>query len=156
MSASASRDEAVLPRRAGRGGAGTGRGIRLICVEAALAAVAFAALCVAVLSFAPQVGVEPDDGAYRASIVAMTEGDFLTLSNAQVSALAGKLGGHPPHEAYPARASDWPSWANVAQANSGTIEVRTGPHGSTFTLTFPPHPPAAEVGTPPIGKRPER
>jgi two-component system sensor histidine kinase MprB len=45
---------------------------------------------------------------------------------------------------------------NVAQANSGTIEVRTGPHGSTFTLTFPPHPPAAEVGTPPIGKRLER
>ena len=29
---------------------------------------------------------------------------------------------------------------NVAQANSGTIEVRTGPDGSTFTLTFPPHP----------------
>jgi two-component system, OmpR family, sensor histidine kinase MprB len=33
--------------------------------------------------------------------------------------------------------------AHVAQANSGTIEVRAGPHGSTFTLTFPPHPPAA-------------
>jgi two-component system sensor histidine kinase MprB len=45
---------------------------------------------------------------------------------------------------------------NVAQANGGTIEVRTEPHGSTFTLTFPPHPPAAEVGTPPIGKRLER
>jgi hypothetical protein len=45
-----------------------------------------------VLSFAPQLGVEPDDGAYRASIVAMTEGDFLTLSSAQVNALAGKLG----------------------------------------------------------------
>jgi hypothetical protein len=61
-------------------------------VEAALAAVAFAALCVLVLSFAPQLGVEPDDGAYRASIVAMAEGDFLTLSSAQVNALAGKLG----------------------------------------------------------------
>ena len=92
MSASASRDEAVLPRRAERSGPGAGRGIRLICVEAALAAVAFAALCVLVLSFAPQLGVEPDDGAYRASIVAMTEGDFLTLSSAQVNALAGKLG----------------------------------------------------------------
>jgi hypothetical protein len=91
MSASASRDEAVLPRAAG-GGPGAGRGIRLICVEAALAAVAFAALCVLVLSFAPQLGVEPDDGAYRASIVAMTDGHFLTLSSAQVNDLAGKLG----------------------------------------------------------------
>ena len=34
----------------------------------------------------------------------------------------------------------------VAQANGGTIEVRTGPDGSTFTLTFPPHPGDAEVG----------
>jgi hypothetical protein len=92
MSASASREEALLPRRADRGGPGAGRGSRLICVEAALAAVAFAALCVLVLSFAPQLGVEPDDGAYRASIVAMAEGDFLTLSSAQVNALAGKLG----------------------------------------------------------------
>jgi hypothetical protein len=92
MSASASRDEAVVLRRVGRGGPGAKRGIRLICVEAALAIVAFAALCVLVLSFAPQLGVEPDDGAYRASIVAMTEGHFLTLSSAQVNALAGKLG----------------------------------------------------------------
>jgi hypothetical protein len=92
MSASASRDEAVVLRRVDRGGPGAKRGIRLICVEAALAVVAFAALCVLVLSFAPQLGVEPDDGAYRASIVAMTEGHFLTLSSAQVNALAGKLG----------------------------------------------------------------
>jgi two-component system, OmpR family, sensor histidine kinase MprB len=34
---------------------------------------------------------------------------------------------------------------NVAQANGGTIEVRTGPDGSTFTLAFPPDPRAAEV-----------
>jgi hypothetical protein len=92
MSASASRDEAVVLRRVDRGGPGAKHGIRLICVEAALAVVAFAALCVLVLSFAPQLGVEPDDGAYRASIVAMTEGHFLTLSSAQVNALAGKLG----------------------------------------------------------------
>jgi hypothetical protein len=92
MSASASRDEAVVLRRVDKGGPGAKRGIRLICVEAALAVVAFAALCVLVLSFAPQLGVEPDDGAYRASIVAMTEGHFLTLSSAQVNALAGKLG----------------------------------------------------------------
>jgi two-component system sensor histidine kinase MprB len=34
---------------------------------------------------------------------------------------------------------------NVTQANGGTIEVRTGPDGSTFTLAFPPDPRAAEV-----------
>ena len=61
-------------------------------MEAALAAAAFAALCVLVLSLAPELGVEPDDGAYRASIVAMTEGKFLTLSSAQVTVLAAKLG----------------------------------------------------------------
>jgi two-component system sensor histidine kinase MprB len=27
---------------------------------------------------------------------------------------------------------------SVAQANKGTVEVRTGPGGSTFTLSFPP------------------
>ena len=42
----------------------------LAYVEAVLAVAAFAALCAVVLSFAPQLGVEPDDGAYRASIVA--------------------------------------------------------------------------------------
>lgn len=94
MSASASRDQAVLPRRAGGGVPGRGRGIRLVWVEAALAAVAFAVLCAVVLSVAPQVE-EPDDGAYRASIVAMTEGDFLTLSTAQAASLARKLGDNP-------------------------------------------------------------
>ena len=92
MSARASRDEAALPGHAGWGAPDTGRPIRLGCVEAVLAALAFAALCAVVLSFAPQVGVEPDDGAYRASIVAMTEGHFLTLSSAQTNALAGELG----------------------------------------------------------------
>ncbi|HMD91174.1 MAG TPA: hypothetical protein VKG80_00880 [Trebonia sp.] len=96
MSASASRDEALLPGRAGLvGGLGTGRGIRLVWVEAMLAVAAFAALCAVVLSVAPQLGVEPDDGAYRASIVAMTEGQFLTLSSAQANALAAKLGDGP-------------------------------------------------------------
>jgi two-component system sensor histidine kinase MprB len=45
---------------------------------------------------------------------------------------------------------------NVAQANSGTIQVRTGPDGSTFTLTFPPNPGTAEAGTPAGRKHPER
>jgi len=67
-------------------------GIRLLCAEVVLAVAAFAALCVLALSVAQPFGVEPDDGAYRASIVAMTEGNFLTLSSAQVNALAAKLG----------------------------------------------------------------
>ena len=56
-----------------RARSGMARGIRPVWVEAALAAVAFAALCVVVLSVAPQIA-EPDDGAYHHSIVAMTMG----------------------------------------------------------------------------------
>jgi hypothetical protein len=81
---SARRDEAV----------GARRGIRVVWMEAAFAAVAFAALCVAVLSVATQAA-EPDDGAYRASIVAATEGHFLTLSTAQAERLARELGDNP-------------------------------------------------------------
>ena len=33
----------------------------------------------------------------------------------------------------------------VAQANNGAVAVQTGPHGSTFTLTFPPLPSAVEA-----------
>src|SRR2546430_611782 len=84
----------MLPGRVEGSAPAAGRGIRLVCVEATLAAVAFAALCVAVLSVAPQIA-EPDDGAYRASIVAMTDGHFLTLSTAQAETLARKLGDNP-------------------------------------------------------------
>jgi hypothetical protein len=70
------------------------RGIRQVWVEAALALAAFTVLCAVVLSVAPQAA-EPDDGAYRASIVAMTEGHFLTLSTAQAETLAAKLGDNP-------------------------------------------------------------
>src|SRR6478752_276222 len=63
-------------------------------VEAALAFAALAALCAVVLSVGPQAA-EPDDGAYHASIVAMTEGHFLTLSTAQAETLARKLGDNP-------------------------------------------------------------
>jgi hypothetical protein len=75
-------------------GADGGRGISQIWVEAILAAAAFAALCLAVLSVAPQAA-EPDDGAYRASIVAMTDGHFLTLSAAQAEAVARQLDDNP-------------------------------------------------------------
>jgi hypothetical protein len=58
--------------------------------EVVLAAVAFAVLCLAVLSFAPQL-VEPDDFAYQASIAGITEGHWLTLSTAQAHALSAHL-----------------------------------------------------------------
>ena len=69
-------------------------GVPAVVVEAALAVAAFAALCAVALSVAP-AALEPDDGAYRASIVAMTEGHFLTLSSAQVEALAARLDDAP-------------------------------------------------------------
>ncbi|HEX3963595.1 MAG TPA: hypothetical protein VHZ03_44315, partial [Trebonia sp.] len=112
MSASASRDEAVLPGRAERGGPGAGRGIRLVCAEAVLAAVAFAALCAVVLSVAPQLA-EPDDHAYRASIVAVTEGDFLSLSSAQANALARKLGDAGVYQTFTGTVP-LPQWVELA------------------------------------------
>jgi hypothetical protein len=61
-------------------------------VEAFAALVAFAVLCIVVLSAASRL-VEPDDYAYRASIVAVTQGHFLTLSPSQVDRLATQLAG---------------------------------------------------------------
>jgi hypothetical protein len=90
MSATASPDEAVMPGRADRAALGASRGIRGLCVEAVLAAAAFAALCVVVLSVAPQIA-EPDDGAYHHSIVAITMGHYLTLSPAQINALDTRI-----------------------------------------------------------------
>ena len=58
--------------------------------EACLAAAAFAVLCVLVLRATPYLP-EPDDNAYRASIVAMTDGHLFTLSWAQAHALAEQL-----------------------------------------------------------------
>jgi hypothetical protein len=51
-------------------------------------------MCAVVLSVTPQ-SAEPDDGAYHASIVAMTDGHLLTLSTAQAEALASTLGDNP-------------------------------------------------------------
>jgi len=55
-----------------------------------LAVAAFAVLCVLVLRATPYLP-EPDDNAYRASIVAMTDGHFFTLPWAQAHALAERL-----------------------------------------------------------------
>jgi hypothetical protein len=65
-----------------------------VWAEVALAVAAFAALCAVVLPVAPQAA-EPDDGAYHASIVAITEGHFLTVSTAQALGLARKLDDNP-------------------------------------------------------------
>ena len=81
----ASRDEVVPAAKSG---------IPELWVEATLALAAFATLCVVVLPVARQAA-EPDDGAYHASTVALTEGHFLTLSTAQAEALARRLGDNP-------------------------------------------------------------
>jgi hypothetical protein len=76
--------------------------------EILLALGAFAVLCVAALRYAPYL-VEPDDFAYRGSIVAMTQGHFLTLSTAQYQALSAQLarigGGGPRRGIF--------EWANL-------------------------------------------
>jgi len=77
--------------------------------EILLALAAFAVLCIAALAAAPQL-VEPDDYAYRASIVALTDGHPLTLSTAQVSALAAQL--------------------NHAAGPGGAVSAGPGPLGS--------------------------
>jgi hypothetical protein len=64
---------------------------RLARGEVLLAVVAFLALCGAALSVTPRL-VEPDDYAYQASIVGITQGHLLTLSTAQAGALARHLG----------------------------------------------------------------
>ncbi len=92
MTAGTEQDESAFARPGGRpdGGGRGGRGLDWL--EAGLAVAAFTVLCILVLRVTPQL-VEPDDYAYRASIVAMTEGHFLTLSGAQMQALAQALGG---------------------------------------------------------------
>jgi hypothetical protein len=92
--ARASRDEVIPPGRTEGSAPAAGPGIRATWAEAALAVAAFASLCLIVLSVAPQTA-EPDDGAYHASIVAMTEGHFLTLSTVQAETVARKLGDNP-------------------------------------------------------------
>jgi hypothetical protein len=63
---------------------------------ACLAAASFAVLCVLVLRASPYLP-EPDDYAYRASIVAMTDGHFFTLTAAQAHALAVQLASQLGH-----------------------------------------------------------
>src|SRR5947199_8757465 len=63
---------------------------RTIRPDLLISLVAFGGLCLAVLARTPQL-LEPDDLAYRASIVALSHG-HLTLSTAEYHALARKVG----------------------------------------------------------------
>lgn len=93
-----------------------GHDLRLLGAEVALAAAAFAALCVVVLSVPPQ-RAEPDDGAYRASIVAMTEGHFLTMPVAQAEVLASRLDDNPA--APPNQWVELPGGRAISEKNPG-------------------------------------
>jgi hypothetical protein len=94
VASSAGGNGVMLSERANASAPASGRGFRVASAEVLLAFAAFAAMCFFVLSVAPQ-SAEPDDGAYRASIVAMTEGHFLTLSAPQAEVLAARLGDNP-------------------------------------------------------------
>ena len=63
----------------------------ILTPEVGVAVAAFAALCVTVLLRSAQL-LEPDDLAYRASIVALTHG-HISLTSAQYQTLSGQLGG---------------------------------------------------------------
>jgi hypothetical protein len=83
--------------------------------EVVLALVAFAAMCVAVLLKAPRL-LEPDDYAYRASIIALSQGHLL-LTNAQYMALNSQLSVHGAEGIY-----QWVRLANgkwISQKNPG-------------------------------------
>jgi hypothetical protein len=86
--------------------AGRGRG------EAFVALAAFAVLCLLALSIASQL-VEPDDYAYRASTVAITQGHFLTLSTAQADRLAADLPGPGQLGGGPGGSPDIPQWVQL-------------------------------------------
>jgi hypothetical protein len=58
--------------------------------EVLVAVLAFGALCVAVLVRSTQM-LEPDDYAYRASIIALTQGHLLSLTNVEYQALLKQL-----------------------------------------------------------------
>jgi hypothetical protein len=114
MSVRVSRDQAVLPGRAEWAGPSARRSA-LACAEVALAAGAFAAMCLVVLSVAPQIA-EPDDGAYHHSIVAIAMGDVVTLSRRQLDALDVRLGGRP---GIPNQWIELPDGRYISEKNAG-------------------------------------
>jgi hypothetical protein len=81
--------------------------------EVLLAVAAFAVLCLAVLRVHPAL-VEPDDFAYRASIVGITDGHLLTLSSAQVNALTSQLARQPGNALTLGPGQPPPQWVELA------------------------------------------
>src|SRR6201995_2898963 len=96
--------------------AGMGPALRRLGAEVALAAAAFAALCAVVLSVPPQ-RPEPDDGAYRAPILGMTQGHLLTLSVAQPEVVARTLNDNPA--APPNQWVELPGGRAISEKNPG-------------------------------------
>jgi hypothetical protein len=94
MDVDSARRGAIKTDRAARPVRSSRRDTNRVWFEVAAAGAAYLALCIAVLSVAAQ-SAEPDDGAYRASIVAVTEGHFLTMSTHQAETLARELGDNP-------------------------------------------------------------
>ena len=81
--------------------------------EIVVAAAAFAVLCVVILRTATFLA-EPDDYAYQGSIVAMTDGHFLSLSAAQAHALALQLQRYNRISEPPGVALAIPQWVRLA------------------------------------------
>jgi hypothetical protein len=103
-----------------------GRGMGWAGLEVVFAFAAFVVLCVAVLSVTPQL-VEPDDYAYRGSILAMTQGHLLTLSTAQAHALAVQLAHAGPGQMLGVPGGGAPSmirWQWVQLANGRWISEK--------------------------------
>ncbi len=110
MTLSADFGEAAPRARAAAGRARPAGSTRVARVELLLAVLWFAVLCAVVLHTAPRL-LEPDDFAYRGSVVAMTHGHVLTLSTAQFNALQTHLG---PGAQGPAPPGGIPQWVQLA------------------------------------------
>lgn len=80
--------------------------------EILIAVAAFAVLCVVALSVRT-LFLEPDDNAYQASIIAMTQGRFLTLSTSQVHALVAQLA-RPDRQLFAGSAGGPPAWSELS------------------------------------------
>jgi hypothetical protein len=81
-----------------------------------LAVAAFSAMCCAVLVVGPQAA-EPDDGAYHASIVGITDGHWLTFSLPQAERLAASL--HDNSAAPPGQWVELPDGRYISEKDPG-------------------------------------
>ena len=120
-------------------------------LEVVLALAAFAVLCVVVLRVRPFL-VEPDDYAYRASIVAATQGHFFTLSSAQAQALATRLGS--PGGLNPGGPAPLVQWVQLANGRWISEKERSPPSIARPSRASPSTRPWANEPTPAIAVTP--